>query len=170
MHRIGRDNTIINFVKDNIKVDDTIVLAYGEVDCRCHIQRQINMGGIEDEIITELVHNYFRTIYNNVNELDVKKVVVVGIIPQTKQSDYESLNGPITHEYPFVGTDEERVRYTSKMNKLLEEKSIENGYIYFNPYSYYTRLDGTLKFDFSDSTVHLRENSYFLEKFIELQL
>ena len=89
---------------------------------------------------------------------------------QTKQSDYESLNGPITHEYPFVGTDEERVRYTSKMNKLLEEKSIENGYIYFNPYSYYTRLDGTLKFDFSDSTVHLRENSYFLEKFIELQL
>ena len=46
------------------------------------------------------------------------KIIIVGVIPQTKQSDYEILNGPILHEFPFVGRDEDRVRYTNKVNKL----------------------------------------------------
>jgi hypothetical protein len=67
MHRIGRDNKIINFKnKENLKINDIIILAYGEVDCRCHIQRQIDMGRNEDEIINELVTNYIRTIKNNI--------------------------------------------------------------------------------------------------------
>lgn len=43
---------------------------------------------------------------------------------------------PILHEFPFIGTDEDRVRYTKKMNELLEKLSNKNGYIYFNPYDY----------------------------------
>lgn len=164
MFRVGRDNTIINFNKENIKKDDIIVLVYGEIDCRCHIQRQINLGRNEDEIIHELVSNYFNTIKNNTKELIIK-IIIVGVIPPTKQSDYETLHGPITHEFPFVGTDEDRVRYTNKVNKKLEEMSVDNNYIYFNPYSYYTRQDGTLKFELSDNTVHLGDNSYFLECF-----
>ena len=62
MFRIGRDGIIINFNKDTIQKDDIIVLSYGEVDCRCHIQRQINLGNNEDNIINELVSNYFKTI------------------------------------------------------------------------------------------------------------
>ena len=62
MFRIGRDDIIINFNKDIIKKDDIIILSYGEVDCRCHIQRQINLGRNEDDIINELVNNYLKTI------------------------------------------------------------------------------------------------------------
>ena len=72
------------------------------------------------------------------------------------------------HEFPFVGKDEDRVRYTNKVNKLFEELSNKNGYIYFNPYLYYTRPDGTLKHEFSDSIVHLRNNNFFLESFMDL--
>ena len=43
-----------------------------------------------------------------------------------------------------------------------------NNYIYFNPYSYYERDDGTLKHELSDTRVHLGNNSVFLEKFIDL--
>ena len=128
MFRIGRDNIIINFNKDNIQKGDIIILSYGEIDCRCHIQRQKNLGINEDTIINELVDNYFKTIKNNTINIDVK-IIIVGIIPPTKQYDYEILHGPILHEFPFVGTDEDRVRFTNKVNKLLEEKSINNNYI-----------------------------------------
>ena len=167
MFRIGRDNIIINFNKDIIQKNDIIILSYGEVDCRCHIQRQINLGNNEDNIINELVSNYFTTIKNNTTNLDVK-IIIVGIIPPTNKNDYEILNGPIMHEFPFIGSNKNRVRYTNKMNKLLKKFSIINNYIYFNPYSYYKRPNGTLKFELSDNIVHLGDNSFFLEKFIEL--
>ena len=167
MFRIGRDNIIINFNKDIIQKGDIIILSYGEVDCRCHIQRQINLGINEDHIINELVSNYFKTIKNNTININAN-IIIVGIIPTTNKYDYEIINGPILHEFPFVGSDEDRVRYTNKVNKLLEELSIINNYIYFNPYSYYERPDGTLKYELSDSIVHLGNNSFFLEKFINL--
>jgi hypothetical protein len=167
MFRIGRDNMIINFDKNKILNDnDVIILSYGEVDCRCHIQKQINNGMNEDDIINELVNNYFITIKNNIDKIN--KIIVVGVIPPTKQNDYEILHGPILHEFPFVGKDEDRVRYTNKVNKKLEEQSNINNYIYFNPYDYYTRDDGTLKFELSDNNVHLGDNLHFLEKFYDL--
>lgn len=168
MHRIGRDNRIIKFVnKKKLQGNDIIIIAYGEVDCRCHIQRQIDMGRNEDEIINELVANYIRTIKNNITEAIVN-AIIVGVIPPTKQTEHDALHGPIMHEFPFVGSDEARVRYTNKVNKILEELAAENKFIFFNPYSYYTRDDGTLKRELSDLSVHLGDNSQFLKSFNEL--
>jgi hypothetical protein len=167
MFRIGRDNIIINFNKDAIIYEnDIIVLSYGEIDCRCHIQQQINTGRNEDDIINELVDNYYRTIRNNI--VNKCKIIIVGIIPPTKRYDYESIHGPILHELPFVGNDDDRVRYTNKVNTKLEEEAKKHNYIYFNPYSYYTLSDGTLNHKLSDTTVHLGDNSYFLERFYDI--
>jgi hypothetical protein len=99
------------------------------------------------------------------NITSYKKVVVVAIIPPTRQKDYEKLNGPITHEYPFVGTDNDRVRFTRKANKLIEQLCLQNEYIYFNPYNHYTNEDGTLKHELSDSSVHIGNNYMFLKEF-----
>ena len=166
MFRIGRDNVIINFNKnEKLSETDIIVLSYGEVDCRCHIQRQVNAGRNEDDVINELVHKYFQTIQNNV--VQKCKIIIVGIIPTTKQEEYERLHGPIKHEFQFVGTDEDRVRFTNKVNNKLEEYAQAHNYVYFNPYAYYARPDGTLKFELSDTIGHLRDNSYFLERFYD---
>jgi hypothetical protein len=165
MFRVGRDNEIIRFSKEVDSNENIIVISYGEVDCRCHIGKQINLGRNEDDIIEELVTNYFKTIKNNIF---LATVVIVGVIPPTKQIEYEAKNGVITHEFPFVGTDEDRVKYTAKVNKKLKEFSLLYNYIYFNPYEYYTRSDGTLKFELSDNTVHLGNNSYFLEMFTQI--
>jgi hypothetical protein len=166
MFRIGRDNLIVNFNNNDHNKDSIICIAYGEIDCRCHIQRQIDLGANEDAVVNELVHNYFRTIVNNIKAH--KKIIVVGIIPPTRPTDYATRNSPITDDYPFVGKDEDRVRYTMKMNVLIEEHCNINEYVYFNPYNYYTRDDGTLKYEFSDNTVHLGDNSFFLEKFMDV--
>ena len=171
MFRIGRDSHIENFDKENITKDtDTnnlIILSYGEIDCRCHIHRQVILQRDEDDIIYELVNNYIKAIHNNTEGIDAN-VLIVGVIPPTKKSDYENLHGQITHKFPFIGSDEDRVRYTQKTNKLLEELSNKNDFNYFNPYHHYTRDDGTLKYELSDNLVHIGDNTYFLEQFIEL--
>jgi len=165
MFRIGRDNIIINFNNEEHDENSILCFDYGEVDCRCHIQRQINDGRNEDDVIGELVSKYFKTINNNVNKYN--KIIIVGVIPPTRQFECENINGQITHDFPFVGTDENRVRYTKKVNDSIEKLCQEYDYVYFNPYYFYTRDDGTLKFDLSDTCCHLEENSFFLEKFIE---
>ena len=165
MFRIGRDNIIINLT-DNIKENDVVVLSYGEVDCRCHIQRQIDHGRDEDTVINELVHAYYQTILSNITV--PCHVIIVGVIPPTRREDYEAIHGPILHEFPFIGTDEDRVRYTNKMNGALEEWARTHKHHYFNPYAYYTREDGTLHFELSDEVVHIGDNSHVLEQFYEL--
>jgi hypothetical protein len=98
MFRIGRDNIIVNFDKNCIQKGDTIILVYGEVDCRCHIQKQINLKRNEDDIIYELVNHYINTIQNNTMGLDIK-IIIVGVIPPLNVNDYEKLYGPLfVHE------------------------------------------------------------------------
>ena len=64
-----------------------------------------------------MVTKYFNTIKNNTIDLDVK-IIIAGVIPPVKRNDYESIHDPILHEFPFVGSDENRVIYTNKVNKL----------------------------------------------------
>ena len=68
MHRLGRDNVINNFNSNEHDHDSILIFNYGEIDCRCHIQKQINAGGNKDEIIKTLVNNYFTTIKNSINK------------------------------------------------------------------------------------------------------
>jgi hypothetical protein len=163
MFRIGRDNIIIKFNKSIDTVENVLVFVYGEVDCRCHIGKQIALGRTEDDIIQELVSKYFLTIKNNVNNA---KVIISSIIPPTRQNECEAVNGPITHEFPFVGSDDDRVRFTEKMNIQLQEKCKENNFIFTDLFPFYRRPDGTLKYEFSDNTMHVKNNTHCLEEFL----
>ena len=129
----------------------------GEVDCRCHVKKQVDLGRIENDVIKSLVEDYFKTIKNNINNI---KVIIFGVIPPIKKYEYEKLNGPITHEYPFLGTDEDRVRITNYMNMLLEQYAINNNYYYFYPYDSYKNNNGTLNFELSDKICHINDNTY----------
>lgn len=174
MFRIGRDNILEGFKKEYFNSTDILCFAFGEVDCRCHINKQIALGRNEDEIIQELVSNYFRTINNNLIPTKIEilnnnnRVIIVGVIPPIKKDEYESINGPIKHSFPILGTDDERVRFTRKVNKKIEELCKVHSYSYFNPYSEYEDLNGNLRFEVSDTLVHLKKNEHFLHKFNEL--
>jgi hypothetical protein len=148
MHGVGRRG-VPNFNASDHTKDSIAVFCFGEVDCRCHIQRQINLGRREDDVIQELVDAYLATVNQSVGTN-----VVVAVIPPTRQADYESVNGPITHHLPFVGTDEDRVRFTRKVNDRLAKHPL-----FFDPYAPYTRPDGCLNFALSDGTVHIKDNS-----------
>jgi hypothetical protein len=166
MYRIGRDNIILNYDSLIDNINNIICISYGEIDCRCHIHKQILLGNNEDDIITNLVENYFKTINNTIKKY--KKIIIFAVIPPTKRDEYEKINGPITHEYPFVGTDNERLRYTNKINNLIEEYCAKFNFLYFNPYEYYKTSDGFLNFELSDKTVHIGNNHKLIELFKKL--
>ena len=113
-----------------------------------------------------MVNCYFETIKNNV--LNYKHIVIIAVIPPTEIYNYESVHGPITHEYPFVGTDEERARYTEKMNHVLQSKCSEYEYIFFDPFEFYKNEKTCLKIELSDTNVHIGNNAHFIQKFSKL--
>jgi hypothetical protein len=169
MFRIGRDNHIINFKKDHLSKDRIFCLSYGEVDVRGHVGKQVHYGRHHENVCKELVDAYFLAIQNNIYEY--KAIIIMAISPPTASKDHEQCKihsevtgGPI----PFIGTDKDRVIYRTRINELLNEGCSRLGYIFFNPYSPYTREDGTLNYELSDKCIHVGNNTIVLNEFQKL--
>lgn len=166
MHRIGRDNIIINFNPEFNSTDNVFILCYGEVDCRCQIAKQVALGRDKYEICKSLIENYFNTIKNNIK--NYKSIIIVSVTPPMARKLFEDIHGPITHKYPMLGDDEERVENTKIVNSLLEEYCKLYGFTFLNISDFYSDHDGTLSFNYSDTLVHIEQNEYILEKVSEI--
>lgn len=166
MHRVGRDTEIPNFDQKYLSLNSVFVFCYGEVDCRCHIGRQVALGRAVETVVDTLVQQYIQTIIVRITEK--KKVIVCSVVPPVKRGDYEDKFGPITHEFPFVGTDDERVKYTKLVNKQLQQACMTNGFIFFDFYDCFARPDGTLEFEKSDQICHIVQNTPILNQFMSL--
>jgi hypothetical protein len=171
MHRVGRDNNIINYQNEYDNENNVIILCFGEVDCRCHIEKQKHIQNIdEDIIISILVYNYFNTIQNNIKQS--KKIIIFAIIPPVDIEKYINKHGDYankTHPFPVLGTNNDRIRYTNKMNNLLKYLCDKHSYIYFDPYNFYKDEMGCLNEKYADDTlVHVKDNDYIINEMIKL--
>lgn len=146
----------------NIKDGDTIIFCLGEIDCRCHINKFTEWKSYQ-EIIDEIVDNYFKAINLNVtvSQLKLANVCVYNVVPPAQI--HNTWNNPA---YPFLGTDEERKSYALYFNKKLKEKCIEYGYVFFDIYDKYTDENGFLRKDLSDNNVHI-SNGIHINNFIK---
>jgi hypothetical protein len=163
MHRVGRDKfDFINFRSYNINNNDIVIYQFGEVDCRCHIGRQLLYGRQLDIIIDELIINYIDSIKINC-DMYANIIIIICCIPPTMcQKYYEDLHGSITHQFPFIGNDSERILYTRLMNDVLKNKCRENNFIFLDYYDYYINDNNTLKIELSDNICHIDDNLYIL--------
>jgi hypothetical protein len=166
MYRIGRDKQIINFDNNYNNKDNIFILCYGEVDCRNHIGKQILLGRELTEICENLVFEYIDTIKKTIHTFN--KIILCSIIPPMKKELYEIIHGPITHEFPFIGDDNQRVTYTKLVNGLLKKYCEVNNFIFLDIYDHYCEVDGTLKYELSDKCVHIEENDHIHKKILEL--
>jgi hypothetical protein len=166
MHRVGRDNQILNFGPFMCSNVSDFVFAYGEVDCRCHVHKQVKLGRSYEEVCNTLVNNYIQTIKNNIKVS--RRIIICSITPPVCEHETEAIHGPNTGEYPYLGTDQERAMYTQYTNSLLEKTCAENGFIFLNVAPHYMRPDGTLKFELSDTYCHIKENKYIHEELKKL--
>lgn len=162
MHRIGRDGAIPNFTRRMDKHANTLVMVYGEIDCRCHIERQKQQGRHEDDIIKVLSEAYMRTLTKQCR--NARRVIVVAVIPPVRRSEYEKLNGPITHAFPILGTDKDRIRYREKLNECLQRLCHQNErFHYIDPYLPYMNKDGALNYTLSDGNIHIGQPEHVLQ-------
>lgn len=169
MHRVGRDGMeFINFKLKDIKNGDIVIYQFGEVDCRCNIGKQKLLGREIGEIISKLIENYFISIKNNVNNYDKINIIICCIPPTMNQEYYESIHGPITHEFPFVGNDEERIMYTQITNMALKLMCEKYNFIFLDYYNYYEGKNGLLKIDYSDNICHIIKNEYILNNLYKI--
>jgi len=147
----------------NIKDGDTIVFCLGEIDCRCHIHKHITETTTYQDIINNIVDNYFEAIELNVSisQIKLKNVCVYNVVPPIQK--YNTCENP---EYPYLGTDEERKQYSLYFNEKLKEKCLEKNYIFFDIYNNYIDENGFLRKDLSDGKVHIG-NGIYISNFIK---
>ena len=147
----------------DIKDGDTIIFCLGEIDCRCHVHKYITDTITYQDIIDDIVDNYFEAIELNVSvsQIKLKNVCVYNVVPPIqKHNTYEN------YEFPYLGTDEERKQYVLYFNKKLKEKCIEKNYIFFDIYNNYIDENGFLRKDLSDDNVHI-QNGIYISNFIK---
>ena len=129
----------------------------GEIDCRCHVYKHITDTTTYQDVIDNIVANYFEAIELNVSisKLNLKNVCVYNVVPPIEK--YNTRENP---EYPYLGTDEERKTYSLYFNKKLQEKCIEKKNIFFDIYDKYADERGFLRKELSDNNVHIRDGIY----------
>lgn len=168
-YSFGRDKlTRFNIRNCNIKNGDTIIFCLGEIDCRCHITKNITDTITYQQIIDNIINNYIETIELNVNLLQVKlkNICIYNVVPPIIKNDVIQYEVP---ELPFLGTDEERKQYVLYFNKKIKEKCIEKNYIFFDVYDKYADENGFLNKKYSDGIVHIKDGRYineFKDKFL----
>ena len=148
--------------KYNIKDNDTVVFCFGEIDCRCHIHKHITNVKSYKMIIDEIVDNYIHAIKINLEncKAKLKNICIYNVVPP-----FQAYNRVGNHEYPFIGSDEERKKYVLYFNKCLKEKCKGNNWIFFDVYHSYCNSNGYLSKELSDGSVHIG-NGIFIKKFI----
>lgn len=161
-----------SFSKDKKKVvrdvdqNDIICFCFGEIDCRCHINKfEPNW----EETIDVLVKNYFETIKLNVGLHNPSLVYVYNVVPPIEREKPKNLGLEGKSILPSLGTDEDRKKYTIYMNSKLKEFCKINGYIFLDVYNKYIDKNGFLIDELSDNNCHIKNPIYIIE-FLEKKL
>jgi hypothetical protein len=156
LHRYGRDgiiDTVTQIVKDFRipQPGDILLIVAGEVDCRCHIYKQVyEINRDEDEVITELAERFTNRMiaFRNLTGVDVG---VRGIVPPLSVTLHYDPN------YPMKGDLEDRKRWRLKLNKKLKELCEEYKFLFVPSPPWVENPDHTMKLYMSDGTVHIHD-------------
>jgi len=172
MHHIGKHGIedMLNYLYDTKEVikeelfseEGLLILAYGEIDVRCHINKQIiEKQREEDEVIKTLIDNYINQL-----KLISTNVGVLSIVPPIRFYSEIYFN----ENFPFVGSDSDRNRYTQKLNEYLYQRCIEENIVYVDIYNLYKDEEGFLIKELSDGNVHIQNKNKVKDILINIGL
>jgi hypothetical protein len=158
-YSFGRDG--IDLKNFKVEENDTVIFCYGEIDCRCHIQKYLTNDTDYINIIDKIVDEYFKQIKFSTSCFNNIKICVYNVVPAVEKEYASSCI-----EFPYLGTNNERKQYVLYFNKKLKEKCSEYGYIFFDIYNKYIDDNGFLNRNLSDDSVHIRDG-IFIRKFLD---
>ena len=159
---IVKANNIPNYKSDYLDPNNAFLFCYGENKLNIYIKEESESGKNEDDIIQDLVNQFFSVVTNTITTC--RKIIVMALIPPT---EFEFTNTKFREPTTITNSYEERVRYQQKMNQSLNNKCSEIGALFFHPFSSYTNDNGCLKNEFIKSNVHINNNKPILKAFSE---
>lgn len=133
----------------DIEEGDTVIFCFGEIDCRCHIHKYITEDVTYQNIIDEVVTNYFEAIEITTSKIKLKNIGVYNVVPPnnggTSPRDWAGHSKP----------EEQRKRFVEYFNQQLKLKCEEYGYWFVDIYDKYTDDTGWLNPSMSDGHMHI---------------
>lgn len=157
MYSFGRD---MLKVVSNINDGDIICFCFGEIDCRCHINKYEPNW---EKNIDDVVENYFICIQKNVENFKNVKVFIYNVVPQLERELEYNKWTEIGAELPAMGTDKDRKKYTLYMNDKLREYCEKYDYVFLDVYNKYINEKGFLNEKLSDTNCHIKDPIYVKE-------
>ena len=160
MQRWGLYNSI-DYV--DVQDNDMVIFSFGEIDCRCHIHKHVTKSFTYQQIIDNIIKNYFESIINVTRKYNNLRICIYNIVPTINKTN--CVENP---EYPFLGTDEERKAYILYFNQRLREMCNIYNFIFFDVYYKYADSNGYLNKELSDGNIHIRDPTYIKEFLLEI--
>jgi lysophospholipase L1-like esterase len=144
-----------------IEENDIIIFSFGEIDCRCHINKYITEDKSYQIIIDDIINKYFMAIEENVSQFLQLRVYVYNILPPNVILESEDISED--EDYKNFATSEIRKNYVLYFNKKLEEYCILKNYGFIDIYDQLADDNGYLKKSLSDNTFHMKNSSILLD-------
>lgn len=128
----------------------TIVLSFGEIDCRCHVGLQIERHGAHPDFVIDDLVSRAEALVETICGLGRCRVLFLALPPP-------SSNG-YSHEFPIMGELPDRIAWCRAINsgvgdRLAERRDLNVGFVDYT--AAVTAADGSLLESMSDGGVHL---------------
>ena len=134
----------------DVKEGNCVIFVFGEIDCRCHIQKHCSSSRSYQQVIDAIVEKYIKSIEMNVRQYTNVRACVLSVTPTVRK-----LITKPNSEYPFLGTDDERKAYVAHFNQALGASCLQNNYTFIDVHDAYATVDGFLRTELSDGNVHI---------------
>jgi hypothetical protein len=157
-YSFGKNPCRLDIKSLRIRDGDTIIFCFGEIDCRCHVNKFITDKKSFEMIIDNIVENYVDAIITCTRDLMNCKICVYNIVPPVKKT--ETKENPL---YPFIGSDAERKTYVEYFNMRLREVCRCKNIYFIDVYEKYCDDDGFLNKCYSDGHVHIKDGNFIRE-------
>ena len=129
---------------------DLVIFSVGEIDCSCHVHKHVSKTRSYEDVIDDLIKNYFETVNLLVKDSGLKLYVYIyNVIPPLKKDNLTDANRPI------IASKEDRLKFCKYFNKRAKQQCAENGFGFFDIYDKYADEEGYLIESLSDGYFHI---------------
>jgi FkbM family methyltransferase len=142
---------IESMVKQNVGPDDSVMLCFGEIDCRAHLVKQSeHQGRPLEDIVAECVSRYAR-IFDIKEKYGIR--LLVWNVPASSREDIEQ------GEYSTYGTCVQRNEAASLFNKILSEECKNRGIPFVSIFDELVDEDGLTRTEYYADAIHLSQRA-----------
>ncbi len=166
----GRDKLSLCNITSHVKEGDSVVFCFGEIDCRCHVNRYTTKMGDYKLVIDDIIKKYIEAIELNIKDYKNINIIIYNVVPPEKGHTNNIDNDRLGSEnvfHHYMGSDEDRQHYHIYFNEQLEIECKKRNYKFLNVYKDYSTEEGFLNTEYSDKSIHIQNPIFILNKLNE---